>query len=146
MADVELDSRDLPLQLGDAAPLVSGARLAAQNIIETIYTPVGSLPWDREAGSYLFQMLNDLVGPETIQAELRRVAINAAGVVPSTVQVGYDEDRDRYSVTFQGASEPLEVVTVSADADAIGGGPIPPNVLRIGSTYLLLAPGVPLRV
>ena len=47
MPDVLLASRDFPpLDATSAPTLIDGAELEAQNIVEAIYTPLGSLPWE----------------------------------------------------------------------------------------------------
>ena len=108
-----LASRDFPpLDATSAPTLIDGAELEAQNIVEAIYTPLGSLPWEPLDGSLLTTYLNDLVDPEEIIAELRRVTLQQDGVIESTVSVTHDARRDQYSLGFVGPSGRRILVTV----------------------------------
>ena len=97
MSEILLDQRDLP---SGAATVITGAHEVAQNIRESVAIPYGSLPWDREAGSHLFDMLNDVENPVETIAEIRRVATSLPGVVPSSVRVWRDARAGRYRVSF----------------------------------------------
>ena len=101
MPDVLLVNRDLP---EDGAPVrqVSGAAESAQNIVEALYTPLGSLPWDRSAGSTFTEILNAQLGQQQAVAELRRVAIATPGVYPQSVDARYDAFEQRYLLSFTG--------------------------------------------
>ena len=97
MGEILLDERDFP---SDATTTITGAHEVAQNIRESVAIPYGSLPWDREAGSHLFSMLNDIENPTETIAEIRRVATSLPGVVPSSVRVWRDARARRYRVSF----------------------------------------------
>ena len=87
VGEILLDERDFP---SGATTTITGAHEVAQNIRESVAIPYGSLPWDREAGSHLFNMLNDTENPTETIAEIRRVATSLPGVVPSSVRVWRD--------------------------------------------------------
>jgi hypothetical protein len=71
---------------GDIA-LVSGPRMAAQDIDQTLKTTPGALFWDKEMGSSMLLFLNDnTVDAATVIAELERVAIADARVDPDSVK------------------------------------------------------------
>lgn len=103
MSDVMLQpDRDAP-ELDQQWVPIAGAALAAQDIIETLNTPIGSLPWDRAEGSDLLDQLNSGdTPPDAIRAELRRVATETPGVVPSTVVTSYNPETRQYRLSFQG--------------------------------------------
>ena len=103
MPDVLLVARDVPA-FNTTWEHVGGAGEAAQNIVETLHTPIGSLPWNRAAGSNLTLWLNaGSVPPVQVQAEIRRVALDTPGVIPSTVETFYDRLNRRFRLTFLGA-------------------------------------------
>lgn len=84
----------------DLAP-VDGAALVAQDIAEAVVTPLGSLPWDRNAGSNLPQWLNSPHrGAEEVLAELRRVAAHDPRVDVRTITARQDQDR-RFILSFR---------------------------------------------
>jgi hypothetical protein len=71
---------------GDVA-LVSGPRMAAQDIDQTLKTTPGALYWDKEFGSSMLLFLNDnTVDAATVIAELERVAVADARVDPDSVK------------------------------------------------------------
>ncbi|MDR0637591.1 MAG: hypothetical protein LBG27_01590 [Spirochaetaceae bacterium] len=71
---------------GDIA-LVSGPRVVAQDIDQTLKTTPGALSWDKEAGSSMLLFLNDnTVDAATVIAELERAAIADARVDPDSVK------------------------------------------------------------
>ena len=98
MGEVLLDRRDLALT-GEVS-VISGAAEVAQNIQESVAIPYGSLPWDREAGSHLWSMLNDVRNRGATIAEIRRVMASLPGVVKSSVRVRYDPRSGRYQARF----------------------------------------------
>ena len=94
----------------DLAP-VDGAALVAQDIAEAVVTPLGSLPWDRNAGSNLPQWLNSPHrGAEEVLAELRRVAAEDPRVDVRTITARQDQDR-RFILSFRplGSSAAVEL-------------------------------------
>ena len=100
MPDVALDAgRDVPAFDVDW-PAVSGAAEAAQNIIEALHDPIGSLPWDRDAGSSLPTWLNSLNPVDRITGELRRVALTIPGVLPQSIVATYDAQTMEYRLAF----------------------------------------------
>lgn len=114
MSDVLLDGRDLPNLTGVGVVLTSGAQEAAQHVAETLHTPLGSLPWDRAAGSTFPAFLNDITNPTEVLAELRRVATETDGVLAQTVEASYDADEDEYLLSFTHESSDRPVMlTVS---------------------------------
>ena len=141
MSEILLDNRDIPL---DGATIIEGAPEVAQNIGESIATPYGSLPWDREAGSHLFEMLNDLEDPPAVVAEIRRVALETPGLFPSSVAVGYDPRTNRYRAQFVPlVGRELSVVELPSPI------PVPLSGIRlllVGANRYLLAAGRPLEV
>ena len=106
MSDVALQAdRDVP-DLDTTWGFATGAELAAQNIVEAIFTSIGSLPWDRDHGSTLFDLLNDVVPPALVIAEIRRVALEVEDIQPQSLVVTYHPDRGErgeYHIGFVGA-------------------------------------------
>ncbi len=115
-ADVRLDghlSGDLiTTPTADLEP-ISGPALVAQDIAEEVVTPLGSLPWDRSAGSNLPRWLNSPHrGAPEVLAELRRVAAKDPRVDVLTIAARQDGDRDRrYLLSFRtlGSTAPVEL-------------------------------------
>lgn len=103
VSDVYLVRRDLPAR-DQPWQRVEGAQRAAQDVIEGIMTPVGSLPWDRtpSGGSFLGEALNSVVTPDEVIAEMERVALLVPGIVPASVQAAYDPPTDTYMLHFIG--------------------------------------------
>ena len=88
MSDLRLDGdRDLALNgAGDDVLTIDGADLVAQDVAEALATPLGSLPWDPDAGSDLHQwLLLETVEAAAIIAELERVATADPRVDAATV-------------------------------------------------------------
>ena len=98
MSEVLLDHRDLAFT-GEVS-VITGAAEVAQNIQESVAIPYGSLPWDREAGSHLWSMLNDNANRSETIAEIRRVMVSLPGVVSSSVRVRYDPRSRKYQAQF----------------------------------------------
>ena len=152
MFDALLIDRDVPA-LDTDWPRVSGARLAAQNIVESIYTPVGSLPWDRAAGSVLWQLINAPARTDEVIAEFRRVALTIDDVWPQSVVVTYDPlrgERGEYHIGFNGPAFDRSVgpVTMRVPASVVEPAPAQPgNLLQIApGSFLLVRPGEALAV
>jgi hypothetical protein len=84
---------------GDIA-LVSGPRMVAQDIDQTLKTTPGALFWDKEMGSAMLLFLNDnTVDAATVIAELERVAIADARVDPDSVKAG-EIGTNKYRLQF----------------------------------------------
>ena len=108
MSEVLLDHRDLAFT-GEVS-VITGAAEVAQNIQESVAIPYGSLPWDREAGSHLWGMLNDNANRGETIAEIRRVMVSLPGVVKSSVRVRYDPRSEQVPSAVR--SDRSAVVTV----------------------------------
>ena len=114
MPDVLLVDRDLPAVTADEYQ-IDGAQLAAQDIIETINTPIGSLPWDTGWGSEFPGYLNSNRTSAVIVAEMERVAVEHPGVLAQTVRATYYPAAREYYLVFQHESSALPVsVTMPA--------------------------------
>ena len=114
MPDVLLIDRDLPAATADEYQ-IDGAQLAAQDVIETINTSIGSLPWDTDWGSEFPGYLNSNRDPAVIVAELERVAAEHPGVLAQTVRATYFPVPREYYLVFQHESAALPVaVTMPA--------------------------------
>ena len=151
MADVRLVDRDvLPFDI--EWPKVSGAAESAQNIVEALHTPIGSLPWDRTAGSNLPLWLNQINPPDRIRGELRRVALNTPGVIPASVVATWDPETDRYRLSFasttSSAGELPEGFRPTTIPETIIVEPTPEGgfLLVAPGSRLLIGPGARLRV
>jgi hypothetical protein len=84
---------------GDIA-LVSGPRMVAQDIDQTLKTTPGALFWDKESGSSMLLFLNDnTVDAATVIAELERVAIADARVDPDSVKAR-ETGTNKYKLEF----------------------------------------------
>ncbi|MCY4377334.1 MAG: hypothetical protein OXC31_26545 [Spirochaetaceae bacterium] len=99
--DALLDAdRDFAVQDDETGVSVTGARLVAQDVRESLLIPRGSLPWDRGDGSDVLLWLNlEGTPPGAIIAEIERVAladprIEAASVVAEQLVDG------RYRLAF----------------------------------------------
>lgn len=103
--DVALTDRDLGAE--DVDFLITGAALIAQDIVEAIRAPLGSLPWDRDAGSNLLLWLNSPYQRDAeIIAELKRLATQDRRVDVTSIQAIKDGDGDFVlSFTPLGSSE-----------------------------------------
>ena len=110
MPDVLLIDRDLPVATAGEYQ-IDGAQLAAQDIIETIHTTIGSLPWDTGWGSEFPGYLNSNRDPAVIVAEMERVAAEHPGVLAQTVRaVHYPAVREYYLVfTHESSALPVAV-------------------------------------
>lgn len=121
--DIKLgEDRDLLfVQAGDVET-VSGGALIAQDISEEASIPRGSVKWDPEAGSNLYNFLNDpTASEEGIIQELERLALKDPRVDASSVRGSRLED-GRFQLVFR----PLSAVTQEALkfdlADLFSGG------------------------
>lgn len=105
MSEILLDERDFPTGSGT---YVTGAAETAQNVVEALAIPYGSLPWGRPpvvpreqtAGSHLWAMLNDQRDEREIIAEVLRVMRSIDGVLRSSARCWYDAPNDRYLASF----------------------------------------------
>lgn len=154
MSEILLDRRDFP---AGAGTLIRGAEETVQNVVESLATPYGSLPWGRPpvvpreqtAGSHLWSMLNDLIEPSMVIAEIRRVMLTLRGIVKSSIRVTYDDAAQQYRATFV----PLEdrrVVALDLAETALTQLPSRPftgSLLQVGDgRFLLTAEGRGLRL
>lgn len=147
MSEILLDHRDID-PASRAVTVITGAAETVQNIAEAFAIPYGSLPWDRTGGSHLFDMLNDLIEPQQVIDEMRRVVLSMPRVVKSTVEVGYNRRRDRYRVQFVPKDE-SSLVVIDADAAILAPTtpttPVAPiqnlRLLRTGPNHYLLVSG-----
>ena len=103
--DLLLDEhgRDLLIDATDEPRQVDAAMLVRQDLAEALRTPLGSLPWDTEAGSTLLEMLNaPVIDPGAVEAEIRRVAFRDPRIDAASVQVSAPlSPGEPWSVTFQ---------------------------------------------
>ena len=107
MSEVLLDQRDLGR---GPATIITGGPEVAQNIAEAVAIPFGSLPWDRQAGSHLFEQLNDVTDRPATITEIRRVAKSFNGVVKSSVSVRWNPRARRYEARFVPRGENRAIV------------------------------------
>ena len=107
MSDFLLVGRDLPTA-DRAVHRITGAQRAAQDMIETIFTPIGSLPWSDD-GSEFPGYVNALRSAATVEAELERVAVGIPGVLAPTVRARYDRDRGVFQLQFTHESSAVPV-------------------------------------
>jgi hypothetical protein len=85
--DFLLEDDDLVFTADGDVALVSGPRMVAQDIDQTLKTTPGALYWDKEMGSSMLLFLNDSNGDAAaVVAELERVAIADARVDPDSVK------------------------------------------------------------
>ena len=85
--DFLLEDDDIVFTADGDIALVSGPRMVAQDIDQTLKTTSGALYWDKELGSSMLLFLNDnTVDAATVIAELERVAIADARVDPDSVK------------------------------------------------------------
>lgn len=90
---------------------ISGPAVVAQDVAEEVVTPLGSLPWDRSAGSNLPRWLNSPHrGAAEVLAELRRVAAKDPRVDVLTITARQDRD-GRYLLSFRAldSAAPVEL-------------------------------------
>lgn len=85
-SDIRLDDdRDIAID-GDDLAVIDGPALVAQDVREEIDTPLGSLFWDRSAGSHLRKwLLAASASPPGVTEELERVALRDPRVDAETV-------------------------------------------------------------
>lgn len=121
--DIKLgEDRDLLFVPAGDVETVSGGALIAQDISEEASIPRGSVKWDPEAGSNLYNFLNDpTASEEGIIQELERLALKDPRVDASSVRGSRLED-GRFQLVFR----PLSAVTQEALkfdlADLFSGG------------------------
>ncbi|MDR1127697.1 MAG: hypothetical protein LBL20_00150 [Treponema sp.] len=85
--DFLLEDDDLVFTSDGDIALVSGPRMVAQDIDQTLKITPGALYWDKKIGSSMLLFLNDnAVDAATVIAELERVAIADARVDPDSVK------------------------------------------------------------
>jgi hypothetical protein len=85
--DFLLEDDDIVFTADGDIALVSGPRMVAQDIAQTLKTTPGALSWDKEMGSSMLLFLNDsAVDAAAVIAELERVAIADARVDPDSVK------------------------------------------------------------
>ena len=76
------------------------ARLIVQDLREEASIPYGSVPWDKEAGSHFFEMLNDAgFQDEDAISELERLALKDPRIDASTVTAGRG-DNGKFLLTY----------------------------------------------
>lgn len=99
--DVRLDADgDVAVTPTGALAQIDGPALVAQDIAEEAATPLGSLPWDPQAGSNLLQWLNSPWPRDAeVLAELRRLAAKDPRVDARTIDAR--SDRDGYVLSFR---------------------------------------------
>jgi hypothetical protein len=106
--DFLLEDNDIVFTADGDIALVSGPRMVAQDIAQTLNTTPGALFWDKELGSSMLLFLNDsAVDAAAVIAELERVAIADARVDPDSVKArGIGTDKYRLQFTPVGAIKP----------------------------------------
>jgi hypothetical protein len=106
--DFLLENDDIVFTADGDIAIVSGPRMVAQDIDQTLKITPGRLPWDKEAGSSLLLMLNDSGSDaEAARAELERVAIADPRVDPASVNAReLSPGRFRLEFTPIGAIKP----------------------------------------
>jgi hypothetical protein len=106
--DFLLEDDDIVFTADGDIALVSGPRMVAQDIDQTLKTTPGVLYWDKKMGSSMLLFLNDnAVDAATVIAELERVAIADARVDPDSVEAR-ETGTNKYQLEFTpiGAIEP----------------------------------------
>lgn len=105
--DIKLVDRDVVFTPDGDLETIEGPALIAQDIAEGAAIAIGTLVWDKTAGSTIPLALNDVgVTPAGIVAELERLAIDDERVAPETV-VAEHSGGGAYSLAFR----PLGSVT-----------------------------------
>jgi hypothetical protein len=85
--DFLLEDNDIVFTADGDIALVSGPRMVAQDIAQTLNITPGALYWDTEQGSSMLLFLNDnTVDTATVIACLERAAIADARVDPDSVK------------------------------------------------------------
>jgi hypothetical protein len=106
--DFLLEDDDLVFTADGDIALVSGQRMVAQDIDQTLKTTPGALYWDKKTGSSMLLFLNDSnVDAAAVIAELERVAIADARVDPDSVKAR-ETGTNKYRLEFtpMGAIKP----------------------------------------
>ncbi|MBP5163197.1 MAG: hypothetical protein ILP16_09525 [Spirochaetales bacterium] len=111
--DVRLDDdRDIIFTAAGDVETVSGAALVAQDVREEISIYLGSVFYDRSAGSTIIDHLNATEDPDIlVMNELERVALRDKRVDASSVGTN-KTGRDRYMLSFRvvGYLEPQQLL------------------------------------
>lgn len=119
MTDVRLDGHvagDVAVTPTDDLALIDGPALVSQDLAEAAVTPLGSLPWDRQAGSNLLQWLNSPHQRDTeVLAELRRLATQDPRVDVRTIAVHRDRD-GYYVLAFRPLGSSVQEIRVGIGA------------------------------
>ena len=98
--DFKLVDDDIVFTPDGDIEVVSGAACVAQDIDQTLKTTPGSLPWDKEAGSTMTQMLNAAgIDANAVTAELERVAFEDQRVDPLSISAQQKSDK-KYRLEF----------------------------------------------
>lgn len=119
--DLKLDDRDVSFLSSGDLETISGGALIAQDIAEEASIPLGSVPWDREAGSTMYQFLNDPnVDEDDVIQELERLALKDTRVDASTVKAVWTAD-GRFSLKFTPLNTVSEETLLFDLADMLGG-------------------------
>lgn len=119
--DLLLDGRDIVFTPDGDIELCSDARLVAQDVAEELSIAMGSVEWDRKAGSNLLHQLNSAEDADSfVLNELERVALKDARVDASSVSSEKLVDgRFRLSFSVRGTVKPVELYF---DLESILGG------------------------
>jgi hypothetical protein len=98
--DFLLEDDDIVFTADGDIALVSGPRMVAQDIDQTLKTTPGALYCDKKIGSSMLLFLNDnTVDAATVIAELERVAIADVRVDPDSVKAG-ETGTNKYRLEF----------------------------------------------
>ena len=118
MSDFRLDDDgDLAVSAGGDVEIVAAAALIAQDLAETCRTPIGSLFWDREAGSDILKWLNSpYQRTSEVLGELRRIALADDRVAGESIDAFVNEDGDYDLVFTPLGSDSAATVTIAANA------------------------------
>lgn len=121
--DAYLDeNRDVRFTPDGDLQLQSGPALVAQDVREALSIHVGSVAWDKEAGSYMLDQLNSEQDADlTVCNELERVALDDPRVDASTVTAERLES-GTFSLSFVVIGE-LEASVLLFDLKDLLGGP-----------------------
>lgn len=103
------DDRDLvPTAAEDDYEMASGALVVAQDLAESLHTPLGSLPWDAAAGSRVPDSLNAAGEPGWLVDEARSVALRDGRIRVSTLDVRRPPEGG-VAVTFDAFGQTVEL-------------------------------------
>jgi hypothetical protein len=98
--DFLLEDDDIVFTADGEIALVSGPRMVAQDIDQTLKITPGSLYWDKEAGSAMLLFLNDSgADAAAVIACLERTAIADARVDPDSVKA-VENGTNKYRLEF----------------------------------------------